>query len=263
MSTIVQPRKVVSEFLAAVQFLTRMPVPSQPYEADLLARSVKFFPVVGLIVGAGGALLHHLVAPHLPRMVAALVTVVFLVCVTGGLHEDGFADVADAFGGGTNREKILVILRDSRIGSYGGIALIVSLAGRTLLIGSLRLQDVTCYLIVASVLCRWTALPLSYFLPAARNATRNQESTSADGQGARIARLTTIGSLLAGTIASFVVTVLLLRSQAIAPLLASIAISWLTAMYYKRRIGGVTGDCFGATIQITEIGVYLCGVWTP
>jgi len=258
MSTILQPRKIAAEFFAAVQFLTRLPVPAQPYEADLLARSVKFFPVVGLVVGTGGALLHHLAAPHLPRMVAALMTVVFLVCITGALHEDGFADVADAFGGGTNREKILVILRDSRIGSYGGIALIVSLVGRMLLIGSLRLQDVSCYLIVASVLCRWTALPLSYFLPAARN----EEPASSDGQGARIARLTTAGSLIAGTVVSATVTVLLLRRRAIVPLLASIAISWLTATYYKHRIGGVTGDCFGATIQITEIGVYLCGAWT-
>lgn len=258
MSTILQPRKIVSEFLAAAQFLTRLPIPAHPYEADLLARSVKFFPVIGLIVGAGGALLHHLVAPHLPRMVATLITVVFLVCITGGLHEDGFADVADAFGGGTNREKILAILRDSRIGSYGGIALIVSLVGRLLLIATLQVQDVAYYLIAASVLGRWTVLPLSYFLPAARN----EEPTSIDGQGARIARLTTVGSLIAGTLVSAAVTVLLLRRRAIAPLLTSIAISSLTAMYYKRRIGGVTGDCFGATIQITEIGVYLCGAWT-
>ncbi|MGO4213900.1 adenosylcobinamide-GDP ribazoletransferase [Terriglobus sp. 2YAB30_2] len=257
MSKILQPRRAVSEFLAALQFLTRLPVPTQPYEADLLARSVKFFPVVGIIVGASGALSHYLVAPHLPRMVAALITVVFLVCVTGGLHEDGFADVADAFGGGTNREKILAILRDSRIGSYGGIALIVSLVGRTLLIATLQLQDVSSYLIAASVLSRWTPLPLSFFLPAARN-----EEPASAGQGARVARLTTISSLIAGTIVSTAVIVLLLKRRAIAPLLISIAISSLTATYYKLRIGGVTGDCFGATIQITEIGVYLCGAWT-
>ncbi|WP_263418177.1 adenosylcobinamide-GDP ribazoletransferase [Terriglobus albidus] len=257
MSAATLPRRTVSEFLAALQFLTRLPVPAWPYEAEALARSVKFFPIIGLIVGACGALLHHFIAPHLPRIVAALITVVFLVCLTGGLHEDGLADVADAFGGGTSREKILLILRDSRIGSYGGMALIVSLVGRMLLITALQPQNVSGYLIAAGVLCRWTPLPLSYFLPAARN----EGAHPADGQGARIASRTTIASLIAGSVVSSAIPIVLLRGRAIAPLLASIAITWLTAIYYKRRIGGVTGDCFGATIQITEIGVYLCGAW--
>jgi len=250
-------RRPVSEFLSAMQFLTRLRVPSQPYAVDSLARSVKFFPVVGVIVGAGGALLHHLVALHLPRMAAAFVVVIYLVCVTGGLHEDGLADVADGFGGGTSREKILLILRDSRIGSYGGIALVLSLVGRLLLIAALPLQHVSCYLIAASVLCRWTPLPLSYFLPPARI----EASTPGDGQGARIARLTSTGALIAGTVFSTALAAVLLNKQAVAPLMTTLAISWLTAIYYKRRIGGITGDCFGATIQLTEIGVYLCGAW--
>jgi adenosylcobinamide-GDP ribazoletransferase len=247
----------MAEFLSAVQFLTRLPVPAQPYESESLARSVKFFPAVGAIVGGGGALLHRLVVPHLPRTAAALVVVLYLVCVTGGLHEDGLADAADGFGSGTSREKILVILRDSRIGSFGGMALVLSLVGRLLLIASLPLQRVSCYLITASVLCRWTPLPLSYFLPPARTDV----ATSVDGQGARIARLTSTASLVGGSIFSAAVAGLLLKTQSIGPLLATMAISWLTASYYKRRIGGMTGDCFGATIQLTEISVYLCGVW--
>lgn len=250
-------RRTMVGFLSAIQFLTWLPVPAQPYEPESLARSVKFFPVVGAIVGGGGALLHYLVAPHLHRMVAAFVVVLYLVCVTGGLHEDGLADAADGFGGGTSREKVLVILRDSRIGSFGGIALVLSLVGRLLLIASLPLQQVSYYLIAASVLSRWTPLPLSYFLSPARIDV----AASVEGQGARIARLTSIASLVGGTIFSAVVAGLLLKTQSIAPLLATITISWFTASYYKRRIGGVTGDCFGATIQLTEITIYLCGAW--
>jgi len=240
-----------------MQFLTRIPVPSRPHEADSLARSVKFFPLVGVVVGGGAVLLHHLLAPHLPRPAAALAVLLYLVLVTGGLHEDGLADVADGFGGGTGREKILLIMRDSRIGTYGGLALAFSIAGRLILIASLPLAQVPYYLIAASVLCRWTPLPLSYYLASARIPITSET----DGQGARIARHISTTALIGGTIFSFALAAALLRTHAVAPILSVIILTWLTGAYYKRRIGGVTGDCFGATIQLAEIGVYLCGAW--
>ncbi|HMF63814.1 MAG TPA: adenosylcobinamide-GDP ribazoletransferase [Edaphobacter sp.] len=251
-------RRTWSEFLSAVQFLTRLPVPSQTYEADSLSRSVKFFPLVGVFIGSGAALLHLLLVPHLPSLVTAFLILLYLVLVTGCLHEDGLADAADGFGGGTNREQILLILRDSRIGSYGGAALMLSLLGRLLLLSSLPITQVAHYLIAAHALCRWTTLPLSYFLPPAR--ARNAHEV--DGQGARIARLTSTGTLIGGTLFSFAVAIFLLGSHAIALILSAIFLTLLTGLYYKNRIGGVTGDCFGATNQLAEIGVYLCGAWT-
>jgi adenosylcobinamide-GDP ribazoletransferase len=245
------------EFLSAIQFLTRIPVPAHPYEADSLSRSVKFFPLVGVIVGGSAALLHMLVVPHLPGAIAALVVLVFLVAVTGCLQEDGLADVADGFGGGRDREQILAILRDSRIGSYGGVALALSLLSRVLLLSSIPITLVAPYLIAAHVLCRWTVLPLSYFLPPARPETPE----GADGQGARIAKLTSTGTLIGGTIFSLATAALLLRTRAIAPIIVVTVLTLITGSYYKRRIGGITGDCFGATIQLAEIGVYVCGAW--
>jgi adenosylcobinamide-GDP ribazoletransferase len=250
-------RRAWSDFLSAVQFLTRIPVPSHLYETDSLARSVKFFPLVGMAVGAGAALLHLILAPHLPRLATAFLVLVYLVLVTGCLHEDGLADTADGFGGGANRNQILLILRDSRIGSYGGVAIALSLVGRLVLIASLPLAQVPYYLIAAHVLCRWTTLPLSYFLDSARSP----DSLQTDGQGARIVRLTSTGTLIGGTVFSFVVVAFLLKTHATAPILSSIAWTTVTALYYNRHIGGVTGDCFGATNQLSEIGVYLCGAW--
>src|ERR1700749_5057207 len=92
-------RRTCFDFLAAVQFLTRLPVPSDPYEPAVLARSVKFFPIVGLLIGLGSALLYSLLWSHLPPLVVALVIVIYLVSITGCLHEDGLADAADGFGG--------------------------------------------------------------------------------------------------------------------------------------------------------------------
>ncbi len=245
-----------SDFLAAVQFLTRIPVPSLQYDPDSLSRAVKFFPVVGLFIGSAAALLHVLLSPHLSRLVTALLVVIFLVIITGCFHEDGLADFADAFGGGLDRDRILVILKDSRIGSYGGAALSLSLLARVLLLASLPLAEVWQYLIAAHVLCRWTTLPLSYYLPSARNTSENEA-----GQGARIASLTSRSALIAGSMFTVVVSILVLRIHSLVAVLVTVAVSLLSGLYYRRRIQGVTGDCFGATNQLAEIAVYLTGAW--
>ncbi len=257
MNSLNSAKQVGIDFLTAVQFLTRIPLPALQYEPDSLTRAVKFFPVVGLFIGAAAALLHLILAPHLPRLIAALLVVIFLVLLTGCFHEDGLADAADAFGGGWNREQVLIILKDSRIGSYGGAALTLSLIARVLLISVLPLTEVAPSLLAAHVLCRWTTLPLSYYLAPART-----EQEAAISQGVRIAKLTTRGTLIVGTVFSFITAALLLRVHAIPTIAGALLISLLSALYYRHRIGGVTGDCFGATNQLTEIFVYLAGVWT-
>jgi adenosylcobinamide-GDP ribazoletransferase len=257
MSLLSTLRGLGSDFLAAIQFLTRVPVPTPTYSADSLARSVKFFPVVGLLVGASAALVHFLLAPHWPRVVVEFIILTYLCLVTGLIHEDGLADAADGFGGGWNREKILLIMHDSRIGSYGAAALTLSLLGRILLLSSLPLALVPQYLIATRVLGQWTTLPLSFYLSSARAQSDGQT----DGQGARIARITSLGSLVAGTIFSFVVVIALLRTRAAFAIGAAIVVALVSGLYFQKRIGGVTGDCFGATNQVAEVAVYLCGAW--
>ncbi len=246
-------RRARQDLLTAIQFLTRIPVPSLRYEPDSLARSVKFFPLVGLIIGGLAALMNLLISPHLPPLITAVALVVFLVATTGCFHEDALADTFDGFGGGWSRDQILVILKDSRIGSYGAAALTLSLIARVTLIAELPATQVARTLIAAHVLCRWTTLPLSYFLSPARTE---------QGQGARLAKLTSRTSLLVGTAMTLAIVIAALGAQAIAPILLAILITYATGLYYNSRIQGVTGDCFGATNQLTEILVYLAGVWT-
>jgi adenosylcobinamide-GDP ribazoletransferase len=246
------PRFAV-DIAVAFQFLTRLPVPPLTFAPDGLARSVKFFPLVGLVIGSGAALLQKVVGPHLGRPASAVVVLLFLVLITGCLHEDGLADVADSLGG-RNPEQRLTILRDSRIGAYGAAALVFSLLSRAVLLAGLPMEHFTAYLISAHVLCRWSTLPLSYYLPPARES---------EGQGARIAKLTSAPSLIIGSLFTIVTVVVALRKAAIAPVLSAIAIPLLSSLFYMRKFGGITGDCFGATNQLTEIAVYLCGVWTP
>src|SRR5262245_9403680 len=124
MSSLANIRRTWYDFLSATQFLTRVPVPSVPYESNSLSRAVKFFPLVGLLVGTGAALLRLLLVPHLPELIASLLVLVYLVIITGCFHEDGLADTVDGFGGGWERHRVLAIMRDSRIGSYGAVALV-------------------------------------------------------------------------------------------------------------------------------------------
>jgi len=182
-------RRLGDEITVAFQFLTRIPMPSIAFEADSLSRATKFFPLVGLVIGSGALVLRKLLELHLNRSLVALVVLIYLVVITGCLHEDGLADIADGFGGGQTKEQILAIFRDSRIGSYGATALVLSLLARYLLLASLPLEHFAAYVISAQVLCRWSALPLSYFLARAREQ---------DGQGARIAKLTSLASLIFG-----------------------------------------------------------------
>jgi len=203
-------------------------------------------------MGLGASALQGIAAPHLSRLLVALLVLIFLVLVTGGLHEDGLADAVDAFGGGWNREQVLTILRDSRIGSFGALALVVSVLARFLLLSSLPVNRFTAFIVSAHVLCRWTTLPLSYFLAPAREG---------DGQGARIAQKISLASLLLGTLLSFAIVFYFMRTEFWTPVLVALLITALSGLHYSRRIGGVTGDCFGATNQLAEIAVYFCGVW--
>ncbi len=242
----------IEDFLVAIQFLTRLPVPRVRFDPDSLSRAAKFFPVVGLAIGLGASVLQRIAAPHLSHPLVALFVLTFLILITSGLHEDGLADTADGFGGGWNREQVLTILRDSRIGSFEALALILSVLARFLLLSSLPVNRFTAFIVSAHVLCRWTTLPLSYFLAPARES---------DGQGARIAQKISPAALLIGTLLSFAIVFYFMRTEFWIPVLVAFVITAFSGLYYSRRIGGITGDCFGATNQFTEIAVYFCGVW--
>ena len=123
---------VIQDMALAMQFMTRLPIRSKGLDPARLSRASAWFPVVGLLVGGVAALAYMLLVAQLTRPLAALIAVLVMVMITGGLHEDGLADCADAFGGGWTREDKLRILKDSRIGSFGAIALILSLTGRVL-----------------------------------------------------------------------------------------------------------------------------------
>jgi adenosylcobinamide-GDP ribazoletransferase len=238
--------------LVAIQFLTRLPVPAaRDLPSDALAESVRFFPIVGALVGAGAIGIDVLVGARAGRNVSVVLILIYLVVVTGGLHEDGLADAADGFGGGWTKARVLTIMRDSNIGSFGALAIGCSLLARFVFLTSLSAPSFHGVVLAGQVLSRWVTLPLTYCLPAAR---------SDDGQGARIARKTSAASLVAGTASMMVIVGVACRIAALAMIAVACGVAALTGAYYRRRIGGITGDCLGATGQVTECAVYFTGV---
>lgn len=238
--------------LVAIQFLTRLPVPvAGELPPDALAESARFFPIAGAFVGAGAIGIDLLFGSRDGRNVSVVLILIYLVVVTGGLHEDGLADAADGFGGGWTKDRVLTIMRDSHIGSYGALAIGCSLLARFVFLTSLPLSSFHGVLLAGQVLNRWSTLPPAYWLPAARKD---------DGQGARMAKKTSTTSLVVGTACMVVLVSAACGLAAMCMIAVASGVAALTGVYYRRRIGGITGDCLGATCQVTECAVYLTGV---
>jgi adenosylcobinamide-GDP ribazoletransferase len=238
-------------FLIAAQFLTRCPMPRN-LETDEkeLGQAAMFFPLVGALVGAGGALLHAALLKFLPPSTCALLTLVYLSFVTNAFHEDGLADAFDGFGGGWTRERTLEIMRDSRVGTFGALALVFLALAKYNFLSSLDPSAVWRWLIAAQAAARWTTLPLCLWLPYARE----------EGQGKLVARRLSYGGTAIATLTLLATLALLSWREAAVAGAVAIAAPLLTGWYYRRRIGGVTGDCLGATNQLTEVALYLTAV---
>lgn len=232
----------------AFQFLTRLPVPlAGDWPEDRLARAARYFPLAGMAVGAIGAavlLFAGLIWPAgaLPALLALSVGVL----VTGGLHEDGLADTADGLGGGRTREQRLAIMKDSRLGSYGALALGLSLALRVSALAALAPAAVVGVLLSAHALARAAAVVAMAATPYA--ADPKASKLKGAGRG-----VTHWESALAVGIGAAPL-LLLPPSVAAAGVLVGALAGGGVALVARRLIGGHTGDTLGAVEQAFETG---------
>lgn len=238
--------------LLALQFLTRIPLPADPgYTPDRMACAVRYFPLVGLGIGAVLALVYGAAALVLPPIVAALLAVAAGVRLTGALHEDGLADMADGLGGGATRDRALEIMRDSRIGSYGAVTLVLVLALKVTALAGLGPAAGAVALVGAQGLSRLATLAVIARLPYARREGKAAFAAAAPGPGgwpvALAAGAVAAGVLMLGT--GF-------RAALTAVAAAALVTLWLGAMM-RRRLGGQTGDTLGAVQQLSEIAILL------
>jgi len=227
----------------AIQFLTRIPAPTS--HAGRLDAAVAWFPLVGTLIGTIIAAV-VLAASHLvPMSIAAALGVLMGVLVTGAFHEDGLADIADAFAGGWSVEQRLEILKDPRHGSYGVAALSGSIIIRILAVAALAPMVAAAGLIAAHTMARAVAVASMRTGPLAR----------AEGLGARYVSTVSIGRIIVATVSGLAISTVVIGWWVAPAILVAAVPAGAVITLARRRIGGLSGDVLGAIEQVAEIAV--------
>ncbi len=247
-------RREAEYFFAALRFFTRLPAPAWVgHSAEQLNHAARYFPLVGIIVGAIGAGVTVAAAQVWPTAIAVLLGMAATLLATGAFHEDGLADSIDGFGGGWTREDVLRIMKDSRIGSYGaigiGMVLLAKFEGLSNLAGVSPWLTFFVMIVAGHSVSRFASTTLIYTLNYARDDASSKSKPLATRMGK--------GELALAALFGLAPCALLPLSKAGVALVLVALITVLTARKFIRRIGGYTGDCLGATQQLTELAFYL------
>jgi adenosylcobinamide-GDP ribazoletransferase len=235
--------------LTAVQYFTRLRVPAWVGHApERLTGAVRYFPAIGLIVGASGAAVMWLAALVLPAPLPAILSTAVTILMTGAIHEDGLADTADGLGGGATRERALEIMKDPRIGVFGAIALILMLLLKVATLSSMPLWAAMTALVAAHAFSRFCAVLVIF---AARYVGSADRSRSAP-----VVERVKIGDVLIAALFGLP-ALALCGPQVIVAIVAALVLVGVLSRWCVQRIGGYTGDTLGATQQIAELGCYV------
>ncbi len=271
-------------FLLALQFFTRIPVTGRlaewvGFSPAMLRASAAYFPAVGVVIGGlvvilTAALMHYLPAAYAPLVAAALGTA-WSVWLTGAFHEDGLADVADGLGGSYDRERALIIMKDSRVGAFGAIAVVLALLSKVALLALLGAVGMLwmCFALMAGhVVSRTWPLLIIRWLPHVGDDAGSKSKPLADqiSKGSLILALLwcaaalALSSWVAASVLSGIDGQTLVTAQLLPVLkvlacggLASVLVFIFLLRLFARRLQGFTGDCLGTTQQLCEISFYL------
>ena len=243
-----------AELISSLSFLTRLPIPfARTIDPPALSQSMRFFAVAGAFIGAlNGVVLVGLQALNVPSLLGAALTCIFGLMVTGGLHEDGLADSADGLFGGKTREDRLLIMRDSRIGSYGAMALMTCLLARAasyeVLLG---LPVYACIAVMAATGAFSRAMVVDMMW-----ATKSARSDGLSALAGRPGRNSALFAIVTGGALVFGAGLYLRPESGVVAVLAATGVTGLIRRYAMRQIGGQTGDICGATQVLVEITLF-------
>lgn len=252
-------RQQLKLFLTAVQFFTRIPVPHWVgHTPQQLDQSARYFPLVGLCVGLLAALVLYLSQLVLPLNVSIALSMLASILLTGAFHEDGLSDFVDGMGGGYTREKILAIMKDSRVGAYGVMAIVLALLIKYLTLQALSNAHSLVFVIVALIVAHGVSRLLAVSIMLTQTYVRDDDSARAKPVAQGLGRSSFMVVVLTGVMS---LVLLVWVGFGMVNIISALACALLLRLYLGRlmfkNIGGYTGDCLGAVQQITEIGFYL------
>nr|WP_315401959.1 adenosylcobinamide-GDP ribazoletransferase [uncultured Duganella sp.] len=242
-------------FFTALQFFTRLPIPRWVgFDPTWLNQASRYFPLVGVVVALITGAVYGAAFHFFPPVIAVILSVAAGIYATGAFHEDGFADMCDGFGGGMTSERVLEIMKDSRIGAYGAIGAFCLILLKCATLTQLPPYGALAALLLAHPMSRLMAVSLIWRLDYARAEGKAKPLAQKMGNGEFAIAATC--ALLPALILVYLhwLSWTMLISGFVAALVATI---WL-ARKFVRRIGGYTGDCLGAVQQVTEVIFYLC-----
>lgn len=248
-------REQLRILLTAVMFFTRIPCPAWVgHSEQLLERSARYLPLMGFIVGGLSAAVFYGGSFLFSRETAVILSLITGVVLTGAFHEDGFADFCDGFGGGWTRERILEIMKDSRIGAFGTVGLIFLFLLKYHLILEAGSSRIPWLIVTGHVFSRLAPCLITTFVPYARD----------EGMAKPVAKGMRKSDLLIAALTAVLPLLWMPRLYLLVPVCAVLIVTAIFARYIHKWIGGFTGDCLGAIQQLSEIVflAFLVAVWT-
>jgi adenosylcobinamide-GDP ribazoletransferase len=253
-------KKELNIFFTCLMFYTRIPCPKNiDHNPDYLNKATRYFPFIGWIVGSISFLAFYLFSFFLSTETAVILSIITSVLTTGAFHEDGFADVCDGFGGGWTKEKILIIMKDSAIGAYGAIGLVLLFLLKFKLLSEAILlfaDNASYYLIFllfisAHALSRLAAISIIFTHEYSRDDASSKSKPIAKGHSWK----EVFGAFFFGLVPLLVLAVF--QYKILFVLIPVFLARYFLARYFQKWIDGYTGDCLGATQQICEVIYYL------
>lgn len=233
--------KMIKGLTLAIQFLSRIPINiAVDFNEENLRKSTFFYPITGMIIG-GIAGFFYYVFSYINKDIASFIAVLSIIITTGGLHLDGIGDTFDGFYSARDRERILEIMKDSRAGTYGVVAIILDILFKYILISNIE-GNIPLYLAFSCANARFMSVLLMSFAKIARPGGLGDMLASSNPRKYAIA-----GGILYGII------VFLVNPMFLIPLGVSMVWALLVTLKTYKTIGGFTGDVYGATIETTEI----------
>jgi adenosylcobinamide-GDP ribazoletransferase len=233
--------KMIDGFILAIQFLTRLPIRKPvDFNDENLSKSIFFFPLVGMIIGIVGGLFYHIFS-YLNEYIGAFFALVSMIVVTGGLHLDGLSDTCDGFLSYRDKDRILEIMKDSRIGAFGVIAIILDILLKYILIFSIK-ENIPLILALSHGNSR---LVISYIMATKKVGRKGGLGDMFHSSNPK--RYALFGGII------YIVIVLLISPIYLIPLMLSFLAAEIMTRISYRKIDGFTGDVYGATIEIGEI----------
>lgn len=234
-------------FILSLQFMTRIPINiNLDVKREDFQATVKFFPIVGLIIGALEALIYFIALNFISVSAASYITVLTHVIVTGGIHIDGFSDTLDGIFSGRNKDRILEIMKDSRVGTFGALGIALLIIGKIILIMNLKTPIIA--ILIAPIISRTMNIFLMYNQKYAR---------ATEGMGDMFIGVLTKNNYYICLILGIALTLTILKLKGLFIFICCIFFTILFRNYIKSKIDGITGDILGASDELNELLIYL------